>query len=60
MNNISLIESVTARATQVFGNKEKAVVWLNAPNKALNDQIPLLLLDNELGTDIRTPANGPD
>lgn len=46
MNNISLIESVTARATQVFGSK------------ALNDQIPLLLLDNELGTDIRTPVNG--
>jgi hypothetical protein len=47
MNNISLIESVPARATQVFGNK------------ALNDQIPLLLLDNELGTDKRTPVNCP-
>ena len=34
----------------LFGSLEKARDWLNAPNQALGCEIPLDLLDTEIGT----------
>lgn len=40
---------VTARAIEVFGADEKALVWLKQPNRALRGEAPLDLLDTEIG-----------
>jgi uncharacterized protein (DUF2384 family) len=39
----SIVE-VTARAMEVFGNREKALRWLNSPVRSLGDRTPLSLL----------------
>lgn len=41
---------ITARAVDVLGNREKAARWLQKPNRALGNEIPLRLLDTDLGT----------
>jgi putative toxin-antitoxin system antitoxin component (TIGR02293 family) len=38
-----------ARMEEVFGSREKARLWLNEPNRALNMQTPLDLLDTDEG-----------
>src|SRR2546426_1852166 len=40
---------VAGQAITVFGNEEKAATWLRRPNRALNNEIPLQLLDTEVG-----------
>ncbi len=39
-----------SQAVDLFGSLEKARDWLNAPNQALGCEIPLDLLDTEIGT----------
>lgn len=41
---------VAAQAVGVFGTEEKASTWLRRPNRALNHEPPLHLLDTDLGT----------
>jgi putative toxin-antitoxin system antitoxin component (TIGR02293 family) len=41
---------VAGQAVQVFGAEDRAVQWLRRPNRALNGETPLLLLDTEVGT----------
>ena len=41
---------VAAHAVMVFGDEEKATAWLRRSNRALNGELPLRLLDTEIGT----------
>ena len=41
---------IAAQAVGVFGTEEKASTWLRRPNRALNNELPLRLLDTDLGT----------
>jgi putative toxin-antitoxin system antitoxin component (TIGR02293 family) len=40
---------VYATATEMIGNADKASRWLRTPNRALGGEIPLDLLDTDLG-----------
>ena len=42
--------SVAARAMEVFGSREEGALWLRSPNHALDREIPLTLLDTEVGS----------
>ncbi|HSS78656.1 MAG TPA: MbcA/ParS/Xre antitoxin family protein [Thermoanaerobaculia bacterium] len=42
--------SVELRAVEVLGGREKALRWLDSPNRALGGRRPLDLLDTGLGT----------
>lgn len=41
---------VAAHAVMVFGDEERAATWLRRSNRALNGEMPLRLLDTEIGT----------
>lgn len=41
---------VYANAVEMIGDREKAIVWLNTPNRALGGKRPLDELDTDLGT----------
>ncbi|MEW5790758.1 MAG: type II toxin-antitoxin system Xre/ParS family antitoxin [Pseudomonadota bacterium] len=49
-NRIYRLAQVTAFAEDVFGDLDKAHHWLRKPNRALGGQVPLDLLDTDLGT----------
>ena len=34
----------------VFGTEDKASTWLRRPNRALNNELPIRLLDTDVGT----------
>lgn len=40
---------VVAGAAEVLGSEQKAVKWLRTSNRALGNQVPLELLDNDIG-----------
>jgi putative toxin-antitoxin system antitoxin component (TIGR02293 family) len=40
---------IAAQAVAVLGTEEKAATWLRRPNRALNGEVPLGLLDTDLG-----------
>lgn len=40
---------VAAQAVQIFGSEDSAARWLRRPNRALNGEAPLQLLDTEVG-----------
>lgn len=40
---------IAAHAVGVLGTDEKAATWLRRPNRALNGEAPLALLDTDLG-----------
>lgn len=42
---------VVERAEQVFENPDHALHWLKSPNRSLNGETPLGLLDTELGAE---------
>ncbi len=44
------LAQVSALAVATLGNEEKAALWLRRPNRALGNQPPLQLLDNNIGT----------
>lgn len=46
-----LLRSLRQLATQVFGDAEKARVWLRTPLPALDSQAPIDLLDTRAGYD---------
>lgn len=41
---------IAVQASEVLGGKEQAARWLRAPNRALSGQMPLELLDTDLGS----------
>jgi len=41
---------VAAHAVAVFGDEQTAAAWLRRPNRGLNGEMPLGLLDTEVGT----------
>jgi hypothetical protein len=43
------IVDVTARAIEVFGNREKALRWLKTPVRSLGDRTPISLLNSPDG-----------
>ena len=44
-----LAERQKAQAVSVFGAEDKATTWLQRPNRALNGERPIQLLDTDLG-----------
>lgn len=45
-------EKVLARAVQVVEDEEAAKTWLTQPNRSLGGEIPLALLDTEVGYEL--------
>jgi putative toxin-antitoxin system antitoxin component (TIGR02293 family) len=43
------IARVAAQAFAVFGTEDNAATWLRRPNRALNGEIPIRLLDTDVG-----------
>lgn len=43
------VARVAGQAVAVFGAEEKATTWLQRPNRALNDELPIRLLDTDVG-----------
>jgi putative toxin-antitoxin system antitoxin component (TIGR02293 family) len=41
--------SITARAGEVFANRDKALEWLQTPSPALRDATPLNAIETESG-----------
>lgn len=42
---------VARRAAEVFENRDAALGWLRRPNRALGGEVPLRLLDTEIGAE---------
>lgn len=43
------IARVAAQAFAVFGAEDKAATWLRRPNRALNGELPIDLIDTDVG-----------
>ena len=43
------VARVAAHAVAVLGTEENAAIWLRRPNRAINGDVPLHLLDTDLG-----------
>lgn len=43
------IARVAAQAFAVFNTEDKAATWLRRPNRALNGELPIHLLDTDIG-----------
>ena len=43
------VARVAAHAFAVFGAEDKAATWLRRPNRALNGELPIDLLDTDVG-----------
>lgn len=41
---------IGAQAAEVLGSEEKAARWLRRPNRALENRVPLELLDSDIGS----------
>ena len=48
-NKLVRLARIAAQACQVLGGVEKASRWLKSENRALGNQVPLYLLDTEIG-----------
>jgi len=46
------VNEVMRRADEVFKDLNKARLWLNSPNYALGDQIPIQLIESEEGIEL--------
>jgi putative toxin-antitoxin system antitoxin component (TIGR02293 family) len=49
-DRIARLDRIIQLATDVFGDRAKAVQWLKRPSRALAAQMPLQLLDTDAGT----------
>lgn len=43
------VARLRARAEEIFGEPNKAALWLNRPNRSLNDQAPLDAIQTDTG-----------
>ena len=50
--HILQIAEVAAKGNEVFENREKFLMWLNFPNKALGSKTPTSLLGSKFGTNM--------
>lgn len=41
---------IAAQAVDVLGSEDKASAWLRRPNRALDSELPIRLLDTDVGT----------
>ena len=48
-DHIARAARVRVHAIEMIGDEEKAIAWLNTPNRALDGQRPLDLLDTDMG-----------
>ena len=46
------IAEVAAKGTEVFEGRDRFLAWMNHPNKALNNKIPMSLLNSKFGADM--------
>jgi len=49
---ILLIAEVVTKGTDVFGDKDKFLLWMNHPSKALANKKPMSLLNSKFGADM--------
>ena len=56
--SVDALVAVTARAIEVLGTREKALRWLQAPVRSLQDQTPLSLLNTAEGLALVEDALG--
>ncbi|MFC2166289.1 antitoxin Xre/MbcA/ParS toxin-binding domain-containing protein [Acidobacteriota bacterium] len=52
------IAECVAKGIAVFENRDKFLVWMNHPNKALGQETPVSLLNSRFGTDMVLNALG--
>jgi putative toxin-antitoxin system antitoxin component (TIGR02293 family) len=50
-DRLARMRRIQGLAQQVFGDSEKAAGWLTTPSRALGGEVPLFLLDTDLGTE---------
>jgi len=50
--HIIKIAEVTARGEEVFGDKDKFLLWMNHPHKSFDNKTPMSLLASMLGADM--------
>jgi putative toxin-antitoxin system antitoxin component (TIGR02293 family) len=49
-DRLSRVGRIYQLATDVFGDEKKAAEWLKRPSRALSNELPIKLLDTDLGT----------
>jgi putative toxin-antitoxin system antitoxin component (TIGR02293 family) len=49
-DRLSRIDRIYTLAVDVFGDGEKAALWMKRPSRALANELPLELLDTDAGT----------
>lgn len=49
-DRLSRIERIYILALDVFGDRQKAILWLKRPSRALGNELPLKFLDTDAGT----------
>lgn len=52
------VARVLASARRILGSMERATAWMHRPNRALNGETPLHLLDTEVGEQLVEEALG--
>jgi putative toxin-antitoxin system antitoxin component (TIGR02293 family) len=50
-NRVYRLAVMVALAEEVFGDEEKARVWLSRPHHALGGLVPIRMLDTDIGTE---------
>ena len=50
--HILQISIVVAKGLEVFGSKEKFLLWMNQPNTALSNSIPINLVKSRFGSEM--------
>jgi len=51
-------QNVLDKANSVFGDNNKAMIWLNSPCYAIGNQVPMQLLDTVEGMELVMDALG--
>ncbi|HSU31601.1 MAG TPA: antitoxin Xre/MbcA/ParS toxin-binding domain-containing protein [Bryobacteraceae bacterium] len=49
-DRLSRVDRIYQLAVSVFGDEKKAAEWLKRPSRALNNELPIKLLDTDAGT----------
>ncbi|HEY1216291.1 MAG TPA: antitoxin Xre/MbcA/ParS toxin-binding domain-containing protein [Bryobacteraceae bacterium] len=49
-DRLSRVDRIYQLTVSVFGDEKKAAEWLKRPSRALNNELPIRLLDTDAGT----------
>lgn len=49
-DRLARLARILVRAEEALGDKEKALIWMARPNRALGGKRPLVVLDSDAGT----------